>query len=241
MQARQEQSGKVAPDAHVPKLSAQHSPTMAPPSPSRVTEKATIFPRSYLRTLMIRYHTLDAISHMSPDVINSCLDLIHAEPPTRPMAESLARIYRHSPRHWLRLRQMIRNFYTDVLHAILDVLSDAVGCTDAILNPTPDEPGLTASEQQIIRKPFHDCIRARRLVLVMLQREIRAFVDRLAFPLFRGAVDSLRAEGSLFMTKSHKLELIHRESLRQIPASYIATMCTTYRLEIRGGLDNLWL
>ncbi|KAF6229882.1 hypothetical protein HO133_004219 [Letharia lupina] len=67
-------------------LMTMRAPTVAHSTSSQVTEEPETFPRSHLRTLLLKYHTLDAILQMKPHVINRCMDLIHTEPPTGPMA-----------------------------------------------------------------------------------------------------------------------------------------------------------
>ena len=132
-----------------------------------------------LRNLLSKYRILDTISHIKPEVINDYLDIICAEPPNRPLAENLLSIYLSTPRPWLAIRGMISNFHTDVLHGILDILSDTIACTDFVLLHTSACPILTISEQEVASWITFECIRARRLVLSMLQQKIQAFVASL--------------------------------------------------------------
>lgn len=132
-----------------------------------------------LRNLLSKYRILDAISHLKPEVINGCLDLIYTEPPARPLAENLASIYINLPRPWLTVRGMISIFHADVLFGILDLLSDAIVCTDYVLLHTSSRQILTVSEQEVVSGITFECIRARRHVLSMLQQKFQAFVLRL--------------------------------------------------------------
>lgn len=142
-------------------------------SRSQRRENLAKFP---LRNLLSKYRVLDAVSHLKAEVINECLDLIYAEPPSRPLAENLASIYLNPPRPWLAIRGMIRKFHTDVLHGILEVLSDAIVCTDYVLLHSSSHQILTVSEQELASDILFDCIRARRLVLTLLQQKIQSLV-----------------------------------------------------------------
>lgn len=146
-------------------------------TPSERRKRLANFP---LRNLLSKYYILDAISGTTPEVINNCLDLMYAEPPIRPLADRLVSVYLSTPRPWLALRGMIRNFFTDVLHTTLDILSDALVCTDHVLLHTLSNPVLTIREQELASPYLFTCVRARRHVIVMLQRKVQDFVISLS-------------------------------------------------------------
>ena len=143
-----------------------------------------------LRTLLAKYYILDAISHANLETVNSCLDVIHAEPPIRPLAESVAWLYARPPRDWLAIRSMIRNLHTDVLHDILDIISDAKLYSDYVLFHTPLMPILGSREQNFACSALFDCIRVRKYVLNMLFREMQAFILKLSRPRLEGSGES---------------------------------------------------
>ena len=132
-----------------------------------------------LRSLLATYYLLDAVARVTPDITNSCLDILSNEPPSRPLAESLASVYINTPRIWLRIRRMIRNYFTDILVAVSDILSNALVCTDKVLLHTESNPVLTPHEQGYIHPVLFDCIRGRRLIVNELQRQIQARIKYL--------------------------------------------------------------
>lgn len=129
-----------------------------------------------LQNLLARYYTIDAISQCTPERISHYLDLVSAEPPSRPLARSLANVFVNTPRPWLGICGMIRNLHTDVLQKVLSILSDAQICTGYVLHHTPDNPILPAEEQELASQALLQSVRARKLVLNMLQRKIQAYV-----------------------------------------------------------------
>ena len=135
-----------------------------------------------LRTLLAKYYLLDAISQVRLENVNSCLDVVHTEPPIRPLAESVAWLYAKPPRVWLAIRRMIRNLYTDVLHDILDIISDAKLYTDHVLSHTPSRPTLGPIEQGFACPALFDCVRVRQYMLNMLFREVHVFILELSRP-----------------------------------------------------------
>ena len=135
-----------------------------------------------LRTLLAKYYLLDAISQVKLENVNSCLDVVHTEPPIRPLAESVAWLYAKPPKVWLAIRRMIRNLYTDVLHDILDIISDAKLYTDYVLFHTPSRPTLGPIEQGFACPALFDCVRVRQYMLNMLFREIQVFILKLSRP-----------------------------------------------------------
>jgi len=154
---------------------AHRSPRVA----ATLEERKRILARCPLRNLLSKYRVLDAISQLKPEVINGCVDLIYAESPARPLVENLASIYINPPRPWLSIRGMISIFHADVLFGILNLLSDAIVCTDYVLLHTSSRPILTVSEQEVVSGITFECIRARRHVLSMLQEKFQVFVLRL--------------------------------------------------------------
>ncbi len=143
-----------------------------------------------LRTLLAKYYLLDALSHLKLENTNSCLDVVHAEPPIRPLAESVARLYAKPPKVWLAIRSMIRNLHTDVLHDILDIISDAKLYTDYVLFHTPSTPTLGSIEQKFACSALFDCIRVRKYMLNMLFREVQAFILKLSRPRLEHSEES---------------------------------------------------
>lgn len=134
---------------------------------------------SPLRRLLGFYYLLDAISRVKVDIVNSCLDQIRSEPPSRPLAESIVCLNESTPRLWLGIRKMIRNFYTDVLYAVLDILYEAISLSDQVLLHTPSDQILSHAEQRFATPTLFDNIRARKHVLRILYGETQAFIDRL--------------------------------------------------------------
>ena len=132
-----------------------------------------------LRTLLAKYYLLDAISQIKPENVNGCLDVVHTEPPIRPLADSVDMLYAMPPKAWLALRRMIRNLYTDVLHDILDIISDAKLYTDYVLSHTSSRPTLGPTERRFACPALFDCVRVRQHMLNMLSREIQVFILKL--------------------------------------------------------------
>ena len=143
-----------------------------------------------LRTLLAKYYLLDAISQVELRNVNSCLDVVHTEPPIRPLAESVAWLYAKPPKVWLAIRRMIRNLYTDVLHDILDIISDAKLYTDYVLFHTPSRPTLGPIEQGFACPALFDCVRVRQYMLNMLFREIQVFILKLSRPRVESGKES---------------------------------------------------
>ena len=132
-----------------------------------------------LRTLLAKYYLLDAISQIKPENVNGCLDVVHTEPPIRPLADSVDMLYATSPKAWLTLRRMVRNLYTDVLYDILYIISDAKLYTDYVLSHTSSRPTLGPIERRFACPALFDCVRVRQHMLNMLSREIQAFILKL--------------------------------------------------------------
>ena len=150
-----------------------------------------------LRTLLAKYYLLDAISQVKVENVNSCFDVVHAEPPIRPLAESIAWLYVKPPKPWLAIRRMIRNVYTDVLHDILDVLSDAKLYTDYVLFHTSARPTLGPLERQFACPALFDCIRVRQYMLNMLFREVQLFILKLSRPRVESGEEGPSDSGSV--------------------------------------------
>ena len=142
-----------------------------------------------LRTLLAKYYLLDAISHVNLVNVNSCLDVVHSEPPIRPLAERVAWLYTKPPKVWLNIRRMIPNLYTDVLHDILYTISDAKLYTDYVLFHTPSRPTLGPIEQGFACPALFDCVRVRQYMLNMLFREIQDFILKLSRPRLESGKD----------------------------------------------------
>ena len=136
--------------------------------------ETTVYIASFLRNLLARYYTLDALSILTPEVINGCLDSISGEPPSRPLVDSVASVYVNIPRSWLAISRMKRDLLTDVLHKVLGILADAQEYTQSILGHTSSIPTLRFSEQELMNPILIDCIRARKLVIDMLHHRIQA-------------------------------------------------------------------
>ncbi|KAL2040367.1 hypothetical protein N7G274_006810 [Stereocaulon virgatum] len=134
---------------------------------------------SPLRRLLGLYYLLDAISRVKVDIVNSCLDQVRSEPPSRPLAERIVCFNDNSPRSWLGIRNMIRNFYTDVLYAMLDIVYEAIALSDQVLCHTPSDPILSLAEQRFAAPTLFDGIRVRKHVLRFLYHETKDFIDRL--------------------------------------------------------------
>lgn len=200
----------TAPDG----LGISHSRPMS--TEARRKDQLARFP---LRNLLSKYRVLDAMSQLTPEVINNCLDLVYAEPPSRPLTESLASVYVSTPRCWLIIRRMIRNFYTDVLHVILGILSDALVCTDYVLSHTESQPILTISEQQLACKALFSCIGARRLIIKMLHCKIQAFVVSLTPQGHLKPMDQLTLVSSSAMYAQHKLARTLTDYMTIFPVS----------------------
>ena len=132
-----------------------------------------------LRTLLAKYYLLDAISQIKPENVNGCLDIVHTEPPIQPLADSVDMLYAMPPKAWLVLRRMIRNLYTDVLHNILDIISDAKLYTDYVLSHTSSRPTLGPIERRFACPALFDCVRVRQHMLNMLSHEFQAFILKL--------------------------------------------------------------
>ena len=152
--------------------------------------------RSYgatpLRSLLGKYYLLDAIAQIKPENVNSCLDVVHTEPPIRPLAESVDRLYAMPPKPWLAIRRMIRNLYTDVLYDILDIISEAKLYTDYVLFHTSSRPTLGPIEQKFACPALFDCVRVRQYMLNMLFREIQAFILKLRRPQIESGKEGYR-------------------------------------------------
>ena len=145
-----------------------------------------------LRILLAKYYLLDAISQIKPENVNSCLDVVHTEPPIRPLAESVDRLYAIAPKAWLAIRRMIRNLYTDVLNDILDIVSEAKLYTDCVLFHTSSRPTLGPIEQRFACPALFDCIRVRQYMLNMLFREIQDFILKLRHPQVESGKEGYR-------------------------------------------------
>nr|AUW30879.1 hypothetical protein [Cladonia uncialis subsp. uncialis] len=142
-----------------------------------------------LRTLLAKYYLLDAISHVNLVNVNSCLDVVHSEPPIRPLAVRVAWLYTKPPKVWLNIRRMIPNLYTDVLHDILYTISDAKLYTDYVLFHTPSRPTLGPIEQGFACPALFDCVLVRQYMLNMLFREIQDFILKLSRPRLESGKD----------------------------------------------------
>ena len=156
-----------------------YSNSIRVPKKSIIASSATGFEtRAYiaspLRNLLARYYTLDALSRLTPEVINGCLDSILGEPPSRPLVESVASVYVNIPRSWLAISRMKGDLHTDVLHKVLGILSDAQEYTHSILDYASSIPTLRDSEQDLMDPILTNCIRARKLVIDMLHLRIQA-------------------------------------------------------------------
>lgn len=197
--------------------------------------------RFQLQALIVSYHVLDTISLMKAEVIQSRMNSIFAQPPTGSLAEILVSIRTTTPRPWLAVRRMIPDLPTSVLYAILNILSDALLCTNNITQAKLSESALTAGEHKVMWEPFYDCINVRKLILVLLRDEIRIFIDRSTFP---------NSQATLTMTPQ-KLNGAPRNDIKFIEskaipaqrqrstghlAACIARECTFYPPDTFGGL-----
>ena len=117
----------------------------------------------------MRYHFLDTVCYMKPEVINSRNETICAWSP-RSTLDSLALNHTTSPRPWLAIRKRLRWFQASVQLVTLSVLLDALLYTNDISNAIPRGLALTAGERNLVEAPFYDCINARKLVMVLLER-----------------------------------------------------------------------
>ena len=176
---------------------AAHSQLTDGLSPVTTLQPLQAYGPTPLRTLLAKYYLLDAISQVKVVNINSCFDVVHAEPPIRPLAESIAWLYAKPPKVWLAIRRMIRNLYTDVLHDILNVVSDAKLYTDYVLFHRPARPTLGPIEQKFACPALFDCIRVRQYMLNMLFREIQVFILKLSRPRVESGEESHSDAGSL--------------------------------------------
>ncbi|MCJ1458449.1 hypothetical protein MMC28_008822 [Mycoblastus sanguinarius] len=143
------------------------------------------FWQSLLRMLLVRYDMLDAISNMQPDTINTSIVVVHAELPSRLIAENLASVSENTPKSWLAIRRMMPNFYANVLQAISKILFDAIFYSEEILFHTPSALTIAVNEQRLTE--LLDCIRARKYVILMLQRQIQRFTTRFVSKRVDGA------------------------------------------------------
>ena len=207
-------------------------------------QTSTTFSGIQLQALMMRYHVLDTIALMNPDVIKSRMDSICTEPPSRSLADSMASIHTTTPRPWLAIRRMIRECHPSVLHAILNVLSDALLRTNDILHTESREYALTDGERKVLEAPFYDCIKARRFVVVLLRDDIRAFIAGFAFP---------NAHATLTMTPQNfniiPYRFVGRIESKTCPvetqgstahcAVRVARACTFFPLDIFGELVQI--
>ena len=187
-----------------------------------------------LRTLLAKYYLLDAISQVKLENVNSCLDIVHTEPPIRPLAESVAWLYARPPKVWLAIRPMIRNLYTDVLHDILGIISDAKLYTDYVLFHTPSRPTLSPVEQGFACPSLFDCVRVRQYMLNMLFREIQV---RILHTTVEGKPRH-RAVDVLMLTKRSKLNGDGlQQTLRVIAIYSLPLILATYTSRI----SRVWL
>ena len=116
---------------------------------------------------------------MNVDDINSCLDLVHAQPPVQPLVQVIALLFQNTPRPWLKIRRNMRCYHTDVLQTILDALGEAQQCSIEILKHTEETPTLTSQEQRLVNTFVLDCIKARQYVIVYLYDKIQEFATSL--------------------------------------------------------------
>ena len=134
-----------------------------------------------LRTLLAKYHILDAVSNAKVGNANHCLNTIHAEPLVLPLAESVARLYSKTPRLWLVIRRSIRRYPMDILYAIVKIITDAKHLSEAILLGKTSNSILGPLEQEFACQALFDCIQVRKYALSMLLQEVQAFITGLSF------------------------------------------------------------
>lgn len=112
---------------------------------------------------------------MSAKTINGPVSIVQSTPPFEPLAESSAFMVASTPRHWLALRKMVRNMYTDGLSLISETIQEALLYTDEL---TLTQERYSDLPRLVLDHLEH--ILARRMVLQAIQREISAFAPNLA-------------------------------------------------------------
>ena len=117
-----------------------------------------------LSRLLQYYQTINAISFLSFQDINSSIDLIKSEPRSMPLAEGLQAMEKNPPRRWLAIRKKVRNMNTKALWRSLGKVKQAITTTDELIAL------IGASDQTALI----DNIKARRLVLLVIQNDLRA-------------------------------------------------------------------
>ena len=181
---------------------------------------------------------------MKSDVIKSHIDSICAEPLTGSMVDRLASIQTTTPRPWLALRRKLRGLQISVLHAVLNVLSEALLYTNDISHAKPSELALTPDERNLIEAPFYDCIDARKLVIVLLRDDIRAVVDGFPFPKRQAALPMKPHEVKVILCRGvdcidGKASLAERQGSTGPMAALIAGACTVFPLDIFGEVVQI--
>ncbi len=136
--------------------------------------------RSPLRLLLKQYNLLDAICNLSVTVINTSIDIVDANPPFRPLVESLTWMTDTTPRPWLALLESIKYFEIDALHYFLDILDRAVEYTYQILQHTLKNLVISSKEKVLLNKSHLDYIMARGYVLFDLQAATTKLIDCLS-------------------------------------------------------------
>lgn len=192
-------------------MSAGPPKIQLPSNITATTQASRTFPRFQLQVLIMRYHFLDTISLMKPDVIKSRMDSICAKAPTGSMMDDLVSVHTRTPRPWLAIRRMSQDLGTSVLHTILSMLSDALTCTSNISHAKPSELALTAGERKLLEGPFYDCIYARKLVIVFLRDNFRAFIDGSTFPNAQPVLITKPQELNIITVKG--VECIERKAI----------------------------
>ena len=139
---------------------------------------------------------------MKADAINGRIDTVSANPRVRLMVDSLALIYKTSPRSWLAIRKMLRWFHASEMLVTLSVLLDALVYTNGILNAKPSDLALTTGEPKLLEAPFYDCIKARKLIMVFLRDHIGAFVHRFIFQNGQAALTMKHQKADFLPTNS---------------------------------------
>lgn len=208
---------------------------------AEIKERPATYSRLQLQTLVRRYHFLDQISLMKPDMMMSHIDSFFIEPHTRSMKNDLVSVRTTTPRSWLTMRRVLRGCHTRVLRVILDVLQDALLNTNDILNGEPDEYALTAGERKLIEAPFDDCVNARKLVMVFLRDEVRALLNGVAI---LNSQATHRMEPRILNMRSCKSVICLKEDVspagrqRSTPHDFarIAQACTVFQPRIFGEL-----
>lgn len=127
-----------------------------------------------LRKILQHYQLLEITSYMSSESINGSVNFIQAMPPFQPLAERLALMVTTTPRHWLKLRRVIRSLYSDILSSFSEAIQEALFYTDELMHAQQHH-----SKFSKLVTDHLQYILARRMVLKAIQYYIHAFAPTL--------------------------------------------------------------